>query len=67
MKLIFFILAELIRALTVLICAAFGLEFLKEGLVSDALDLHKVVFATVGLYIVELLLKRIRVRTPEPS
>jgi len=50
-------LSELLRALVLFIFIALGMEFLKEGLVSNVLDLNKVIFATVGLYGVQLVLK----------
>jgi len=49
---------ETIRAMAVFIVASLALEFMKEGLVSNVLDLHKVIIATIVLYSVKLLMNR---------
>ncbi len=49
---------ETVRALAIFIVASLVFEFIREGLVSNVIDLHKIVIATIVLYGVKLLMNR---------
>ena len=54
-----FMVTELRRALLVFVGGSFVLEFLKEGLVSNAVDLHIFLFIAIGVYLLSLLLPKL--------